>query len=374
MKKILIIHTGGTIGMFPTEHGYAPAKEAFHTALSSIPELSSPAMPAWELIDMDPLLDSSNISVNEWNRIGSLIAGHYDRYDGFVVLHGTDTMAYTASALSFMLENNTKPVILTGSQIPLCEIRNDARDNLLTSLLIAADDKVHEVCLYFGGKLLRGNRSMKYSADDLIAFESPNYPSLADVGININYHPSALLPPAAGSFALHPFENVPIGVIKVFPGIQFELFDAVMTERLRGIVIETFGAGNIPGSEKALLPIIRKATENGTVMVICSQCPHGTVTLGAYETSVTLRSAGAVSGYDLTTEAAVAKLYYLFSRGLSGEEIKAGMERNLCGEIFMYPDSLRAVLPVRGAGAGGTGRSVFHPCDKRDIIFVWKAE
>ena len=207
MKKILIIHTGGTIGMFPTEHGYAPAKEAFHTALSSIPELSSPAMPAWELIDMDPLLDSSNISVNEWNRIGSLIAGHYDRYDGFVVLHGTDTMAYTASALSFMLENNTKPVILTGSQIPLCEIRNDARDNLLTSLLIAADDKVHEVCLYFGGKLLRGNRSMKYSADDLIAFESPNYPSLADVGININYHPSALLPPAAGSFVLHPFET-----------------------------------------------------------------------------------------------------------------------------------------------------------------------
>ena len=314
MKKILIIHTGGTIGMFPTEHGYAPAKEAFHTALSSIPELSSPAMPAWELIDMDPLLDSSNISVNEWNRIGSLIAGHYDRYDGFVVLHGTDTMAYTASALSFMLENNSKPVILTGSQIPLCEIRNDARDNLLTSLLIAADDKVHEVCLYFGGKLLRGNRSMKYSADDLIAFESPNYPSLADVGININYHPSALLPPAAGSFVLHPFENVPIGVIKVFPGIQFGLFDAVMTEMLRGIVIETL-------------------TENGTVMVICSQCPHGTVTLGAYETSLALSNAGAVSGYDLTTEAAVAKLYYLFSRGLSGNEIKAGMEQNLRGEM-----------------------------------------
>ena len=333
MKKILIIHTGGTIGMFPTEHGYAPAKEAFHTALSSIPELSSPAMPAWELIDMDPLLDSSNISVNEWNRIGFLIAEHYDRYDGFVVLHGTDTMAYTASALSFMLENNSKPVILTGSQIPLCEIRNDARDNLLTSLLIAADDKVHEVCLYFGGKLLRGNRSMKYSADDLIAFESPNYPSLADVGININYHPSALLPPAAGSFALHPFENVPIGVIKVFPGIQFGLFDAVMTEMLRGIVIETFGSGNIPESEKALLPIIRKATENGTVMVICSQCPHGTVTLGAYETSLALSNAGAVSGYDLTTEAAVAKLYYLFSRGLSGNEIKAGMEQNLRGEM-----------------------------------------
>ncbi len=333
MKKILIIHTGGTIGMFPTERGYAPSKVAFHAALSSIPELSAPAMPAWDLIDMDPLLDSSNIAVNEWNRIGSLIAGHYDQYDGFIVLHGTDTMAYTASALSFMLKNNVKPVILTGSQISLCEIRNDARDNLLTSLLIAADDNVHEVCLYFGGKLLRGNRSTKYSADDLIAFESPNYPSLAEAGISINYHLSALLPPAGGRFSLQPFENVPIGVIKVFPGIQFDLFDAVMTEKLRGIVIETFGAGNIPGGEKQLLPIIRKATENGTVMVICSQCPHGTVALGAYEASMPLRSAGAVSGYDLTTEAAVAKLYYLFSSGLSGKEIKAEMEHNLCGEM-----------------------------------------
>ncbi len=333
MKRILIIHTGGTIGMFPTDHGYAPSKDAFHRVLESIRELSAPPVPAWDLIDLDPLLDSSNISVNEWNKIGSLIAEHYSLYDGFVVLHGTDTMAYTASALSFMLRNNAKPVILTGSQIPLCEIRNDARDNLLTSLLIAADDRVHEVCLYFGGKLLRGNRAMKYSADDLIAFESPNYPALADAGIDIKYNDTALLPSCKGKFSLQLLENIPIGVIKIFPGIQFELFDAVMTEKLRGIVIETFGAGNIPGDEKALLPIIRKATENGTVMVICSQCPHGTVTLGAYEASATLKNAGAVSGYDLTTEAAVAKLYYLFSRGLSREEIKIRMERSLRGEV-----------------------------------------
>nr|AHF25619.1 L-asparaginase type I family protein [uncultured bacterium Contigcl_23] len=333
LKKILIIHTGGTIGMFPTDHGYAPSKEDFHRVLASIPELSAPSVPAWDLIDMDPLLDSSNISVNEWNKIGALIAENYNSYDGFVVLHGTDTMAYTASALSFMLRNNARPVILTGSQIPLCEIRNDARDNLLTSLLIAADDRVHEVCLYFGGKLLRGNRAMKYSADDLIAFESPNYPALAEAGIEIRYNTELLMPPCSGRFSLQLLENVPIGVIKIFPGIQFELFDAVMTEKLKGIVIETFGAGNIPGNEKALLPIIRKATENGTVMVICSQCPHGTVTLGAYEASATLKNAGAVSGYDLTTEAAVAKLYYLFSRGLSGEEIKSRMERSLRGEV-----------------------------------------
>ncbi len=333
MKRILMIHTGGTIGMIPTEHGYAPSKEAFHRVLASIPELSSPVVPAWDLMDLDPLLDSSNISVNEWNRIGSMIADHYDDYDGFVVLHGTDTMAYTASALSFMLRNNAKPVILTGSQIPLCEIRNDARDNLLTSLLIAADGRVHEVCLYFGGKLLRGNRAMKYSADDLIAFDSPNYPPLAEAGIEIRYNTELLMPPCEGKFSLQLLENIPIGVIKIFPGIQFELFDAVMTEKLKGIVIETFGAGNIPGDENAVLPIIRKATENGTVLVICSQCPHGTVMLGAYEASETLKNAGAVSGYDLTTEAAVAKLYYLFSRRLPREEIKVRMERSLRGEV-----------------------------------------
>ena len=335
MKRILVIYTGGTIGMVRTPSGYAPEKQAFHDLLDRIPELHAEGMPAWDIVDMDPLLDSSNITVREWNMIGALIADHHADYDGFVVLHGTDTMAYTASALSFMLRGNGKPVILTGSQIPLCEIRNDARDNIITSLLVAASDKIHEVCLYFGGKLLRGNRAIKYSADDLIAFESPNYPALADVGISIRYNVPALLPPGRGKFAFQPLKNIPIGVIKVFPGIQFELFDSIMTERLKGIVIETFGAGNIPGHADSLLPIIRKASENGTVIVVCSQCPHGTVTLGAYETSCALKEAGAVSGYDITTEAAVAKLYYLFSRGLSRDEIRVRMERSMRGEITL---------------------------------------
>ena len=332
-KKILIIYTGGTIGMMKTRRGYAPQKEKFHQLLEAIPELKAEGMPDWEVIDMDPLLDSSNITVREWNTIGNVISVNHDRYDGFVVLHGTDTMAYTASALSFTLRNNSKPVILTGSQIPLCEIRNDARDNLITAMLVAADDRVHEVCLYFGGKLLRGNRSIKYSADDLIAFESPNYLPLAEAGIEIRYNSALLLPPCKGKFSLQILREVPIGVIKVFPGIQFELFDSIMTERLKGIVIETFGAGNIPGSADALLPIIRKASDNGTIIIVCSQCPHGTVALGAYETSAALRDAGAVSGYDITTEAAVAKLYYLFSRGLDEQEIRSRMERSLRGEI-----------------------------------------
>ena len=332
-KRILVIYTGGTIGMTRTDHGYAPQKEAFHALLQQIPELYAPVMPEWEMVDMDPLLDSSNITVLEWNAIGEQIDRYYPDYDGFVILHGTDTMAYTASALSFMLRKNNKPVILTGSQIPLCEVRNDARDNLITALLIASGNLVHEVCLYFGGKLLRGNRAIKYSADDLIAFESPNYPVLAEAGIEIRYHQAALMPRCRGDFSLQHLMNTPIGVIKVFPGIQFELFDSIMTEKLKGIVIETFGAGNIPRHVDSLLPIIRKASDNGTIIIVCSQCPHGTVSLGAYETSNTLKEAGAISGYDITTEAAVAKLYYLFSRGLSDREIRIRMERSLRGEM-----------------------------------------
>ena len=333
MKTILLINTGGTIGMVRSENGYQPRAGWFRSALEGIGELRRPDVPAWELVEMDPLLDSSNMTVAEWNAIGELIASRYADYDGFVILHGTDTMAYTASALSFMLENLGKPVILTGAQIPLCEVRSDARDNLITSMLIAADGRVNEVCLYFGGRLLRGNRATKYSADGFIAFASPNCPALAEAGIAIRYAERILLPPPAGPLRLQKLEQVPIGVLKVFPGIQFELFESIMTESLRGIVIETFGAGNIPMGGGALMPIIRRAFEHGTVVTVCSQCPQGTVLLGAYETSSALKQAGAVSGHDLTTEAAVAKLYYLFSRGDGKETVNTQMERCLRGEL-----------------------------------------
>ena len=234
MKRVLIIYTGGTIGMTRTENGYAPRAGYFRAALDAIPDLRAPEMPEWEFYELSPLLDSSNMTVREWNCIAELIAQKYDDYDGFVVLHGTDTMAYTASALSFMLDGLDKPVVLTGSQIPLCEIRSDGRDNLITALLIAREGIVREVCLYFGGKLLRGNRATKYSADGLIAFVSPNYPSLAEAGISIKYNEAALLPRQEGGLKLQTLDNIPIGVIKVFPGIQFSLFEAIMTEKLRG--------------------------------------------------------------------------------------------------------------------------------------------
>ena len=332
-KKVLIIYTGGTIGMKRTEGGYAPTKGYLSEAISEIADLRSPSMPMWELCEMDPLLDSSDMTVVEWNAIGRKIYENYHAYDGFVILHGTDTMAYTASALSFMLKGLSKPVILTGSQIPLSEIRSDGRDNLITSLLIAGEGVVREVALYFSGKLLRGNRSTKMNADDLVAFSSPNFPPLAEAGITIKYNYSVIRPIESEVISFIPLSEIPIGVIKVFPGIQFSLFESIMTDKLSGIVLETFGAGNIPGGGGKLIPIIKKAFSSGSIVVVCSQCPGGTVTLGAYKTSSTLKEAGAVSGNDMTTEAAVAKLYYLFSLGISGDEIKEKMEENLRGEL-----------------------------------------
>ncbi|MBQ3153667.1 MAG: asparaginase [Clostridia bacterium] len=332
-KRILLIYTGGTIGMNKSENGYAPQRGFLQEILEGIPALRNEAMPDWELLELDPLLDSSNTTVVEWNCISGIIKEHYHRFDGFVILHGTDTMAYTASALSFSLENLDKPVILTGSQIPLFEIRNDALANLLTSMLIAAEGRVREVALCFDYKLLRGNRSVKRSTSDLDAFYSPNFPPLAEMGTSISYNHMIPARMHNAPFRVQQLDKIPIGIIKVFPGIQFELFEEIMTESLKGIVLEAFGAGNIPGAADAILPIVRKAYENGTVLVICSQCLKGSVTLGAYETSSALKKAGAVCAFDMTTEAAVAKLYYLFSCGYDAETVKQKMEEDLRGEI-----------------------------------------
>ena len=332
MGRVLIINTGGTIGMVQSEQGYAPNLEKFHENLNKLPELRDGAISEWDIVDMEPLLDSSNMTVEDWNKIGEIIHESYHRYSGFVVLHGTDTMAYTASALSFMLENLAKPVIITGSQIPICEIRSDGKDNIITALMIAAAGRVNEVCIYFRGELLRGNRAIKYSADGFVAFQSPNAPLLAEAGITINYHEGVLLPRPTEAFHFQRLMNIPIGVIKVFPGIQFELFSNIMTESLKGVVIETFGAGNIPSNAKALLPIIDKASRNGTVITVCTQCPQGTVLLGTYETSSALKKAGAVSGKNMTTEAAITKMYYLFSKHYDTETICRLMETNLRGE------------------------------------------
>ena len=332
-KKICIIYTGGTIGMVPSAEGYVPQPNSFLAVLNDYRELHHADMPDWDLIEFAPLLDSSNIAVKEWNKMAEAIEANYDQYDGFVVLHGTDTMAYSASALSFMLENLDKPVVFTGSQIPLCELRSDGRDNIINSIVIAASGKIHEVCLYFNGKLLRGNRSTKTSSDQFKAFTSPNAPLLADVGISITYHDNAIRQSEGGRFHVQRLKEIPIGVLKIFPGIQIELFESIMTEKLKGVVLETFGAGNIPSDSNALTTIIDKAYKSGTIIVVCSQCMRGSVSLGAYATSKALQEVEAVNGKDMTTEAAVTKLYYLFSKGLSKEAIRQQMSQNLRGEL-----------------------------------------
>ena len=335
MKKwICVIYTGGTIGMIPGENGYIPSESLLEKELASISDLYKPGMPELEVIQFSPLLDSSNMSVPEWNKIGKTIADHYDSFDGFVVLHGTDTMSYSASALAFMLENLDKPVIFTGAQIPLCEIRSDGYNNLVSSVIIASEGIAREVAIYFDGKLIRGCRSIKISSDQFAAFTSPNFGLLADVGITINYHDRIGLPEKDGPFRFFPFEEVPVGIIKMFPGIQIRLFESIMTEQLKGVVLETFGAGNIPSSSTGeMIPIIQKAYKNGILIVVCSQCVQGTVTLGAYETSKSLRDIGAVTGGNMTTEAALTKLMYLFSRYDSLDLIREKMGVNLRGEL-----------------------------------------
>lgn len=332
-SKVLIINTGGTIGMKNTENGYAPVKNYLLKELKKIDDLSRTEMPKWDFVEMDDLLDSSDISAPQWNTIAQLIYDRYAEYDGFVILHGTDTMSYTASALSFMLEGLDKPVVLTGSQIPLEEVRSDGRDNLITSIIIAGQAVVKEVCLCFGSKLLRGNRSTKISADNLLAFDSPNYPHLAKIGISIKYNMEAIRKQSQSKIALRKFSQFPIGVLKIFPGMQFGLFENIITDKLSAVVIETFGNGNVPRSGDDLLPILKRAFETDTVITVCSQCLAGTVSLGTYLASSPLKKAGAVCGKDMTTEAAVTKLYYLFSCGFAIPQIKELMERNLVGEL-----------------------------------------
>ncbi len=333
-KKICILYTGGTIGMVPTERGYAPKEGYFRSLLDEIVQLRYEDMPEWDLVEFDPLLDSSDVSVDEWNQMGEAIASRYDDYDGFVILHGTDTMAYSASALSFMLEGLSKPVVFTGSQIPMCKVRSDGRDNLINALLIASQGVANEVSIFFAGKLIRGNRATKTSADDLIAFTSPNYPPLASVGIDIKYSKRALnMPLQSGEFVLHRMQHIPIAVLKLFPGMRFDLFEPLVTKDMKAVILEAFGSGNIPSRNTALIDSIRRATENGSLIAVCSQCYAGTARLGTYATSGELKEYGAVSCQDMTTEAAVAKLYFLFSIGLNNGALVRALESNMRGEM-----------------------------------------
>jgi L-asparaginase len=311
-----------------TQRGYLQQQ------MERMPELAHPSIPSFTIHDYAPLLDSSNMTPVDWFKIARDIADHFKEYDGFIVLHGTDTMAYTASALPFMLEGLRKPVVITGSQIPLCEVRNDARENLITSLLIAANYEIPEVCLYFGGKLLRGCRSTKVSADGFAAFDSPNFPPLGTAGIDIEVNWDLVRKPnGRGRLRVHEFRAPVVSALRLFPGISPDLVRNVLRAPLQGLVLEAYGIGNGPDHDEQFLAALEEATARGVVIVDCTQCLEGTVDLDEYATGTALARAGVISGYDLTAEAALAKLFYLLSRGGSPKKVKREMQRDLRGEI-----------------------------------------
>jgi L-asparaginase len=336
--SILIIYTGGTIGMVQLPHTGTLAPVKFNQITEELPELNKFNYNIQTEI-FEPALDSSNVTPSVWIKIAKTIRHYYNDFDGFVVLHGTDTMAYTASALSYMLENLEKPVIFTGSQLPMGTLRTDGKENLITAVEIAAAKRnsssiVPEVCIYFDFKLYRGNRALKRDADQFSAFKSVNYPSLAVAGVDINFRREFIrYPELGGQFKIHTGINDNVVILKMFPGINQKVFSSVMQiPGLKGIILETFGAGNVPTSPW-LIEEIRQAIMNDIIVLNVTQCQGGRVVMGHYETSVELLKAGVVSGKDMTTEAAITKLMFLLGQGISNAQIKMNLNKNLRGEI-----------------------------------------
>jgi len=337
--KVLLIYTGGTIGMIEDSASGALKPYDFNHLKEFIPELNRLKFNI-ESIAFESPIDSSDIGLEDWIKIVRIIEDNYDKHDGFVILHGTDTMAYTASMLSFMLENLTKPVILTGSQLPIGKMRTDGRENLITALEIAVDKDsegnafIPEVCIFFQNLLMRGNRTTKINADNFNAFNSFNYPILAEAGTKIKYGHYLVHHPKKGTKPkFHYSLNPNVTILKIFPGISENCVKAVFNNpNLKGVVLETFGAGNSP-IRPSFLYIIEDAVKRGIVIVNVTQCASGAVEADRYEGGKALKSIGVLSGYDITTEAAVTKLMFLFGHGFTSEEVKERMKSSISGEM-----------------------------------------
>jgi len=332
MKRILIINTGGTISSVSTSSGYAPVAGRMASILSNLPELTHPDMPSFDMIELSPLIDSADLDLSHWCELSELIAKHYDNYQGFVILHGTDTMAFTASALSFMLENLSKPVILTGSQLPLGELRTDAKDNIITALWLAANDDWHDVAIYFGKKLLRGNRTQKSNSYDFRAFTSPNMEPLAHCGTHIQWNKHLLLDKPSAPFKAQSIQRKRIASYRLFPGHDRQWLKELLAMPLEGLILQTYGSGNAP-SDDDFLDAFKKASDRGVVICNISQCPRANVDMSTYATGQSLQQAGVTSGFDMTVETAHVKLTYLLSHYDNLETTQSLLQTNLRGEL-----------------------------------------
>jgi lysophospholipase len=346
ISRVLVLYTGGTIGMREGPRGYEPVPGWFAEKIASLPQLHDPSQPLfttypstsgrrvrYDLRSYDPLLDSSNLGLPEWVRFAADVGAAYDDYDGFVIVHGTDTMAYSASALSFMLAGLGKPVILTGAQIPLEHVRNDALDNLLGALMIAAHHRVPEVALYFHHKLLRGNRSTKVDAVGLDSFASPNLPPLAEVGVDVSVRWDLVrraedASPLRVRTSLSPH----VAALRLYPGITGAVLENFLRPPLEGLVLETFGSGNAPSRDDDVLGPLREATSRGVVVLNVTQCMRGRVS-PSYAAGRALLDAGVVPGADMTPEAALTKLSFLLGQGLPRDEVRSLAARSLAGEL-----------------------------------------
>ena len=337
-NSILLIYTGGTIGMVndPVTGSLVPID--FGHISEQVPELRRFGFNI-ESVTFDPVIDSSDVSPDTWISIANTISEKYDHYDGFVVLHGTDTMAYSASALSFMLSGLEKPVIFTGAQLPIGVLRTDGKENLITAIEIAAAlenglPAVPEVCIYFENKLLRGNRTIKFSAEHFNAFASPNLPPLAEAGLQIRYNRNLIrYPTVRRPLTVSTGFDTGVAVLRLFPGIgQGVVRSMLRTKGLHGLILETYGTGNAP-TLNWFLDEIRSFIAGGGIVLNVTQCPAGTVEMGLYETSAGLRSAGVISGRDITTEAAVTKMMVLLGSSLSKEKVATLLSKPLCGEM-----------------------------------------
>jgi len=336
-KRIYIAYTGGTIGMEKSDQGYIPTSGFLTQSIHQMPEFNRAEMPLFDIHEYSPLIDSANMSPADWQKIADDIYSIYDDYDGFIVLHGTDTMAFTASALSFMFSNLSKPIIVTGSQIPLSELRSDGQVNLLESLFIAANYPINEVGLYFNNKLYRGNRTTKIHADGFGAFASANFGELIEAGINIQVVKGKLSDVEAKQQKLLPLtlaqiQPQPVGVVSLYPGIATQVIANIIEQPVKALIIQSYGVGNAPQNED-FLQLLQSASDKGIIIVNRTQCVQGHVNMDGYATGHALKDAGVISGYDMTLEATLTKLHYLLSQDLTTEQIKQQMQQSLRGEL-----------------------------------------